>query len=82
MALTRDKKVPQNDEMLGTELAYVRDQLARLAPDQRTPVAKAIGISPKTLRRIASRETQFGRTDTIGKIAMYFRTRAKRGRTA
>jgi RNA-binding protein YhbY len=41
-------------------------------------VAKSIEVHPKTLDRIVSRKTQFGRTDTIGKIAMYFRTKEKR----
>ena len=41
-------------------------------------VAKALGLSLKTMYRLASGETKFGRTDTIGKIAMYFRTKERR----
>lgn len=64
--------------MLGTELAYVREQLAPLGPSERKKVAESIDVHVKTINRIASRETKYGRTDTIGKIAMYFRTREKR----
>ena len=64
--------------MLGTELAYVRAQLAPLDAAARKAAATSIGIHPKTLNRIADRKTKFGRTDTIGKIAMYFRTKEKR----
>lgn len=77
--MTTDIKVHKNLEMLGTELAYVRAQLAPLGPDERLAVSKRVGVHVKTLNRIASKETKFGRTDTIGKIAMYFRTREKRG---
>jgi plasmid maintenance system antidote protein VapI len=64
--------------MLGTELAYVRAKLEPLDAAGRKAVAKSIEVHPKTLDRIVSRKTQFGRTDTIGKIAMYFRTKEKR----
>ena len=67
--------------MLGTELAYVREKLARCGPAERKEISAAIGVHLKTLNRIASRETKYGRTDTVGKIAMHFRTREKR-RTA
>ena len=63
---------------MGTELAYVRAQLAPLGPDERKAVSASVGVHVKTLHRIASRQTKFGRTDTIGKIAMYFRTKEKR----
>jgi hypothetical protein len=64
--------------MLGTELAYVRAKLEPLDAAARKAVAKAVGLNSKTLDRIASKKTQFGRTDTIGKIAMHFRTKEKR----
>lgn len=64
--------------MLGTELAYVRAQLERLGPAERKRVAEDIEVHVKTINRIASRETKYGRTDTIGKIAMYFRTKERR----
>jgi hypothetical protein len=65
--------------MLGTELAYVRSKLEPLDSAGRKAAADSIGIHIKTLNRIASRKTKYGRTDTIGKIAMYFRTKEKRG---
>lgn len=64
--------------MLGSELTYVRAQLAPLGSAERKIVSARVGVHPKTLSRIASKKTKFGRTDTIGKIAMYFRTREKR----
>lgn len=64
--------------MLGTELAYVRAQLQPLGPEERKKVSASVGVHIKTLNRLVSRQTKYGRTDTIGKIAMYFRTREKR----
>jgi hypothetical protein len=80
MSLTTAKKVPQNTAMLGSELAYVRAQLAPLDATERKEISARIGVHEKTLKRIASRETKYGRTDTVGKIALYFRTREKRKR--
>lgn len=73
-----DKYVRQNAGMLGSELSYVRAQLGLLDNAERREVAAKVEVHPKTLNRILSRKTKFGRTDTIGKIAMYFRTREKR----
>ena len=78
MGLTADMNVPQNRGMLGTELAYVRAQLERLGPSERKIVSNAVGIHVKTLRRLASKETKYGRTDTVGKLSMYFRTKERR----
>lgn len=78
MSLTRSKFVQQNRGMFGSELSYVRAQLGRLDTAERREVAAEIEVHPKTLSRILSRKTKFGRTDTIGKIAMYFRTKEKR----
>jgi hypothetical protein len=64
--------------MLGTELAYVREKLGRASPSERRQIAIEIGINPKTLLRILRRETKYGRTDTIGKLSMHFRTRERR----
>lgn len=66
--------------MFGAELAYVRAQLLKLTPSQRREVAAAIKVNPVTLKRLARKETKFGRTDTIGNLSMYFRTREKRGK--
>lgn len=64
--------------MLGTELAYVRSRLGLLGPSERKLVASQIRVHVKTLNRLASKETKYGRTDTVGKLAMYFRTKEKR----
>lgn len=78
MALTTDRNVPQNHVMLGTELAYVRSQLERLGPSEKRLVSAKVGLHVKTLNRLASKKTKYGRTDTVGKLAMYFRTKEKR----
>lgn len=64
--------------MLGTELSYVRAQLQGLDAAARKLVAEDLDLHVKTLNRLASRETKYGRTDTVGKLAMYFRIREKR----
>lgn len=76
--MTWDRKVPNILFVLGSELAYVRAQLKPLDAAARKLVAASVGLHPKTLNRVASRQTKYGRTDTIGKIALYFRTREKR----
>lgn len=63
--------------MLGTELSYVRQQLLLLTPAGRKIVAELLHLHPKTLNRLANKQTK-GRGDTLGKIAMYFRTKEKR----
>jgi hypothetical protein len=66
--------------MLGTELAYVRARLERLGPEDIKVVSAAVGLHVKTLKRLTSKETKYGRTDTVGKLAMYFKTKEKRRR--
>lgn len=61
-----------------TDLAYVKEQLRRVGPAEWKPIAKAARINVKTIRRIVSDETRGPRSDTVGKIAMYFRTKEKR----
>lgn len=68
--------------MIGAELAYVRAKLEPLDAAARKAAADSIGVHVKTLNRLVSHKTKFGRTDTIGKIAMYFRTRERRRRAA
>jgi hypothetical protein len=65
--------------MLGSELAYVREKLSRTTAAERKEIAKSLGMSGKTLSRLASKETKYGRTDTVGKLALHFRTRDRRG---
>ena len=64
--------------MVGSDLAYVRAQLRPLGPEERRTISDSIGVHIKTLKRIASKETKYGRTDTISKIAMYFRAHKRR----
>ena len=64
--------------MVGSDLAYVRAQLRPLGPEERRMISDCIGVHIKTLKRIASKETKFGRTDTISKIAMYFRSQEQK----
>jgi hypothetical protein len=64
--------------MLGTELSYVREKLAGCTPEERNALAKVVKVHPKTLRRIVSKKTLAPGSDTVGKIAMHFRTQEKR----
>jgi hypothetical protein len=82
VALAPDIKVRYKEEMLGTDLSYVRTQLARLTRDEIREAAEANDIHPKTIRRIVSRFTLYPRSDTVGKLALYFRTKEKRRKAA
>lgn len=64
--------------MLGNELSYVRDQLARCGHAEWKKISSGSGVPFRTVKRIGYRETKYGRPDAIGKLAMYFRTREKR----
>ena len=64
--------------MMGSELAYVRSEIKKRTPAQLKIAAGEIGVHEKTLKRLASKETKYGRTDTVGKVAMYFRTKEQR----
>jgi hypothetical protein len=64
--------------MIGEELAFIRKQLGRASTAERKVIAEAIGLHWKTLNRLATKETKYGRTDTVGKLAMYFRTKERR----
>jgi hypothetical protein len=66
---------------VGAELAYVRSRLRPLKAPALHEASAATGVHVKTMRRIRSKQTKFGRTDTIGKLAMYFRTKEKRMNT-
>ena len=76
--MTQDKTVPHYYGMLSSDLAFVRARLEPLGPAERKAVSASVGCNVKTLNRIASQETKHGRTDTIGKIAMYFRANKRR----
>lgn len=64
--------------MVGSELAFIRSELKKRSPAELKVVAHEIGVHEKTLKRLASKETKYGRTDTVGRIAMYFRTKERR----
>lgn len=78
MALTGDINVPHNAEMQGSELSYVRDQLGRHTHSQWKDISANSGVPFRTVKRIGYRETEYPRSDTIGKLALYFRTREAR----
>jgi hypothetical protein len=67
-------------DMFTTDLSYVRDQLGKLTPTERSQVAKKNKLHPKTLRRILGKKTKGPRSDTIGKLLMHFRTQEQRRR--
>ena len=67
--------------MIGSELAFVRAQLKKRSPAELRAFAHEIGVHEKTLKRLASKETKYGRTDTVGRIAMYFRIKERRKST-
>lgn len=64
--------------MFATDLAYVRYQLSLLSTSESREVAKKNKIHPKTLQRILSKETPAPRSDTIGKLAVHFKTIERR----
>lgn len=60
-----------------TELAYVKGKLRGADRSVWRDCAKACDVHFRTISRIAYDETIPG-SDTVGKIAMYFRTKEKR----
>lgn len=64
--------------VLGTELAYVREKLKPLTRAERKAIAAAVKVHWKTIDRLVDRRTKYGRTDTVGKLALHFRTRDRR----
>lgn len=61
-----------------SELAYVKAQLAAHSRAQWKDISKAADVPFRTLTRIAYKETPTPRSDTVGKLAIYFRTKEKR----
>lgn len=78
MPLTNDINVHKNGDMLGTELAYVRERLKRCSPKELIAVAKIAKVNPRTIRRIKARSTQNPSALTVGRLAMHFRTQEVR----
>lgn len=68
--------------MLGSELSYVREQLALSKHAQWKEISAASGVPFRTVKRIAYRETEYPRSDSVGKLAIYFRTKEKRRKAA
>lgn len=64
-----------------TELSYVKEQLQRVGHSGWMAVQGGSGVPMRTIKRIAYGETKAPRSDNVGKIAMYFRTKEKRKRT-
>ena len=73
-----DSLVPQNGAMLGSELSYVRAQLALHTHAEWKRIAADSGVHFRTVKRIGYREVQYPRSDTVGKLALYFKTKEKR----
>ncbi len=76
--LRSDKKVCIRWFMFVTDLSYVRQQLQRCSPEEMNAIAKAIRVHEKTVRRISDKRTLAPRSDTVGKLVMYFRTKEAR----
>lgn len=74
-----DKNVHKMADMFVNELSYVREQL-ELHKKEWPKIASATQVNVRTLRRITSRETAYPRYDTVGKLALHFRTKEKRRR--
>lgn len=68
--------------MQGSELAYVREQLAKYTHSEWKIIAEKSEVPFRTVKRVGYKETPFPRSDTIGKLALYFRTVEKRQKRA
>lgn len=67
--------------MLESELSYVRRCLALCGHAEWEKIAKAARVNFRTVKRIGYKEVRYPRSDSIGKLAMHFRTKEKRGTT-
>ena len=61
--------------MTGSELEYVRGQLARRTHSEWRVVSEKSGVPFRTVKRIGYKEVEYPRSDTIGKLALHFRKR-------
>lgn len=61
-----------------TDLAYVKENLRQLGHAGWHEVSRGAGVPMRTIKRIGYAETPSPRSDTVGKLAVYFRTREKR----
>ena len=60
------------------QLAYVKDQLARVGYSGWADVSKGSGVPLSTVKKVGYGTTKHSRSDTIGKLALYFQTKQKR----
>lgn len=63
-----------------TDLSYVKEQLELLGHAGWHEVSRGSDVPMRTIKRIGYGETRAPRSDTVGKIAIYLRTKAKRRR--
>ena len=61
-----------------TELAYVKAELERLGHAGWLAVSEGADVPMRTIKRIGYGEVEYPRSDTVGKLATYLRTHAKR----
>lgn len=63
-----------------TELSYVKEKLKASTREVWRDASKATKVPFRTIARIGYSETPSPRSDTVGKLAMYFKTKEKRRR--
>lgn len=61
-----------------TDLAYVREELAKIGHSGWLQVANRSEVPLRTIKRVAYRENKDFKASTISKLAIYFRTQEKR----
>ena len=60
------------------QLAYVKDRLAAVGYRGWSDVAKGSGVPLSTIKKVGYGTTKHARSDTIGKLALYFQTKQRR----
>lgn len=66
---------------MDTELGFVRARLEALNIAGMAAVAKAVGLNPRTVKRVRYKENASHDYATISKLATHFRTKEKRKRS-
>jgi hypothetical protein len=61
-----------------TDLSYIKEKLLELGHSGWKEVSKGSGVPFRTIKRIGYNETPTFRSDTVGKLAIYFRFKEKR----
>jgi hypothetical protein len=69
-----------HNDLMFSQLAYVRDQLNRVKFAGWREVSRGSGVPLSTIKKIGYGITEFPRSDTADKLAMYFKTKEKRRR--